>query len=170
MLHACVGSKDTYPRRPQLGVEGEEQDAAGGLGCPASATKNTARVGGADPVADAAAVAQAVYPATDTASRPKAVTLVDKDDWQAGIAASSLIAEPVGAPVLLSDGDELPQATEDAIEALAPVGSKEAGDARILRIGEVPEVEGQKSTDVTGKDGAEIAARIDALSAAARGR
>lgn len=167
---ACGGSKDPDPRTPQVGVEGEEQDAAGGLGFPAFATKNTTRVGGADPVADAAAVAQAVYPATDTASRPKAVTLVDKDDWQAGIAASSLIAEPIGAPVLLSDGEELPQATEDAIEALAPVGSKEAGDARVLRIGEVPEVEGQKSTDVTGKDGAEIAARIDALNAAARGR
>ena len=100
MPAACGGSKDPDPRTPQVGVEGEEQDAAGGLGFPAFATKNTTRVGGADPVADAAAVAQAVYPATDTASRPKAVTLVDKDDWQAGIAASSLIAEPIGAPVL----------------------------------------------------------------------
>ena len=167
---ACGGSTDSDPRGPEVGVKGEEKDAAEDLGFPLFATKNTTRVGGGDPVADAAAVARAVYPGTERATRPKAVTLVDSKDWQAGIAAASLIAEPIGAPVLLSEGDELPESTKAALDALAPTGSKEAGDAQVLRIGDVPEVEGLKSTDVNGADGAEIAARIDALGAAARGR
>jgi hypothetical protein len=169
-LAACGGSDDPDPRGPEVGVKGEESDAAEGLGFPAFATKNTTRVGGADPVANAAAVARAVYPGVEPATRPKAVTLVDRKDWQAGIAAASLIAEPVGAPVLLTDGDEVPRATKDALDALSPTGSREVGDAQVLRVGDVPEIEGRKSTDVTGKDGAEIAARIDALGAAARGR
>jgi hypothetical protein len=151
-------------------VRGEEPEAATDLGFPAFATKNTTRVGGADSVANAAAVARAVFPGVEAAARPKAVALVDQDDWHAGVAASALMAAPVGAPILLSDGNDLPPATREAIDALAPTGSKEAGDAQIVRIGEVAEVEGNKSTDVTGKDEFEIAARIDALLSAARGR
>src|SRR5919204_2757327 len=70
------------------------------LGFPALATKNTTRVGGKDPVADAAAVATAVYPSRSTTTRPALVTLVNKDDWQSGIAASVLMAAPLRAPVL----------------------------------------------------------------------
>ena len=53
------------------------------LGFPAFATKNTTRVAGADPVANAAGVALAVYPSTGDAPGPDAVTLVDAGDWQA---------------------------------------------------------------------------------------
>ena len=169
-LAACGGSGDSDPRGPEVGANGEESDAAEDLGFPAFATKNTTRVGGGDPVANAAAVARAVYPGAEPATRPKAVALVDSKDWQAGVAASSLAAEPIGAPVLLSKGDGVPAATKAALDALSPTGSKEAGDAQVLRIGKVPEVKGLKSTDVAGADGAELAARIDALSAAARGR
>lgn len=172
-MGAC-GSSDNDPDAereapaPQVGVKGEQEDAAGDLGYPAFATKNTTRVGGADAVANAAAVARAVFP--DPARKPKAVALVDKDDWQSGVAAAALMAEPIGAPILLADGDELPQATKDALAALAPTGSKEAGNAQVIRIGDVPQVEGLRTTDVTGKDAGEIAARIDALVSAARGR
>jgi hypothetical protein len=169
---AACGKSDDSPKGPgpQVGVKGEEPEAAKDLGFPAFATKNTTRVGAADSVATAAAVARAVYPGTETASRPRAVTLVDSKDWQAAIAASVLMADPIGAPVLLSEGDELPGATANALEALSPTGSKEAGDAQVIRIGDVPEVKGRKTTDVTGKTGAEVAARIDSLVSAARGR
>ena len=50
---------------PALGQGGGDEQAATDLGFPAFATRNTTRVGGADPVADAAAVAQAVYPSRD---------------------------------------------------------------------------------------------------------
>lgn len=76
------------------------------------ATKNTTRLGGADPVDDAAAVAQAVYPGLTPATRPQAVVLVDEHDWASALASSSLAAAPLGAPVLLSNGDSLPEASE----------------------------------------------------------
>jgi hypothetical protein len=111
-----------------------------------------------------------VWPGSDRATRPKAVTLVDKDDWRAGVAAAALIAQPVSSPVLLSDGDELPPASREALEALAPTGSKEAGDAQVIRIGDVAEPKGLKATDIAGTTAPDTAARIDALLSAARGR
>ena len=62
------------------------------LGFPAFATRNTTRVGGADPIADAAAVAQAVFPSRDDDTRPRAVTLVDATDWRVAVSAAQLMA------------------------------------------------------------------------------
>ena len=62
------------------------------------ATKNTTRVDGADPVADAAGVALAVYPSAAPGTHPNAVTLAPTDDWQAAIAASVLMAPPIQRP------------------------------------------------------------------------
>ena len=92
------------------------------LGFPAFATKNTTRVAGADPIGDAAGSALAVYPSTGGVEGPDAVTLVDADDWQAGVAAASLVAAPVSAPILIGDGGELPELTATAIRSLAPAG------------------------------------------------
>jgi hypothetical protein len=160
------GGGDGSPDKPQVGVKGDEEEAATDLGFPAFATKNTTRVGGADPIANAAAVARAVYPGT----RPKAVTLVDAGDWQGGVAAAALFAQPIGAPVLLTNGDDLPEASKSALDALAPTGSKEAGNAQVVRVGDVAEPEGLKATDVAGKSPAEVAAQIDAVLSEARGR
>src|SRR3954469_19163790 len=91
-----------------------QRQAAEKLGFPAVATRNTVRVGGGDPVADLAGVAAAVFPATTPRDRPHAVVLVDKDDWQSAVAGSVLNAQPLGAPLLASDGDKLPAATSDA--------------------------------------------------------
>ena len=164
------GDGDSKPAAPQVGVKGDEEEAATDLGFPAFATKNTTRVGSADPVATAAAVARAVYPGVETASRPEAIVLVDEDTWQGGIAAAALMAQPIGAPVLFTDGDELPGASKDALEALSPSGSRPAGGAQVVRIGEVAEPKGLKATDVKGEDGIAQAAAIDAFLAAARGR
>jgi hypothetical protein len=163
------GGADAPPDRPQIGVKGDEEEASSDLGFPAFATKNTTRVGGADPTANAAAVARAVYPGPP-APKPKAVALVDQDDWRGGVAAAALFAQPIGAPVLLSDGDDLPEASKDALEALAPTGSKEAAGAQVIRVGDVAEPEGLKTTDVSGKSPAEVAAQIDAILSEARGR
>ena len=170
LLAACGGSDgDTRPG-PKVGVKGEEPEAARDLGFPAFATKNTTRVGGADPIANAAAVARAVYPGVEPGTRPKAVALVDAGDWRAGVAAAALAAPPIGAPILLAEDGKLPAATKDALAALAPTGSREAADAQVVRVGDVPEPEGLKSTDVTGKDPAELAAALDRTLAAAKGR
>jgi hypothetical protein len=93
--------------------------------------------------------------------------LVDQDDWRAGISASQLMADPIGAPVLLTEGDELPEATADALDKLQPPGSEEAGDAQVIRIGEVAEPDDLKSTDVAAANPAGTARAIDRLASAA---
>jgi putative cell wall-binding protein len=165
-LAGCGGKSASKNTQPNLGAKGTDTQAAQGLGFPQVATKNTTRVGGADPVANAAAVAQAVFPD----SHPTAVTLVDSGDWRAGIAASALFAKPVGAPILLSDGTSLPGASDSALKALEPTGSKAAGGAQIIRVGDVAQVSGRKTTDIKGANPFAVARAIDAFLAATRGK
>src|SRR5919198_172227 len=114
---------------PQIGKHGSQPKAAQQLGFPTFATRNTTRVGGADPVADAAAVAQAVFPGTADVTRPGAVTLVDSKSWQDGVAAGVLFALPPRAPLLLTQGGDVPEATASALKALSPRGEPKAGGA-----------------------------------------
>src|SRR3954451_12547901 len=100
-----------------------QSHVAAKLGFPTVATRNTVRVGGGDPVADLAGVASAVFPATTKRDRPHAVVLVDKDDWQGGVAGSVLNAQPLGGPVLANNGAALPAAPSDVIDRLDPTGS-----------------------------------------------
>jgi hypothetical protein len=156
--------------KPSIGIKGTEPSAARDLGFPSFATKNTTRVGGADPIADAAGVARAVYSGTTRVSRPRAVALVDARDWRAGIAASVLMSAPIRAPILYAQGsEELPAATKDALGALRPTGSRQAGGAQLIRVGDVPVVEGQKTTDLRGRDAFALARAVDAFQSAARG-
>jgi hypothetical protein len=167
--NADLADRGETATQPTVGAGGGQDDAAGDLGFPAFATKNTTRVGGADPVADAAGVARAVYPGPSVRTRPRAVALVDARDWRIGVAAAVLAAPPVRAPLLLSNGPDLPIASRDALAALAPTGSKEAGNAQVIRVGDVARPAGLRPTDVTGRDPFALARAIDAFSAAARG-
>jgi ell wall binding domain 2 (CWB2) len=171
LLGGCSLGDDETSRPPQLGVEAEDEEAAEKLGFPSSATRNTIRVGGSDAAADAAGVAGALYPATGASDRPTAVVLVDQDDWQSAIAAAVLAGPPIGAPLLLSDGDELPAVTQDTLERLDPRGSDLSEDAQVIRIGpNVARPEGYKTALVQGEDPYERAAAIDRFFSAARGR
>jgi len=105
------------------------------LGYPAFATANTTRVGGADAAANAAGVALAVYPSVTAAQQPDAVTVVDADEWRTAIAAAVLMAPPVGAPLLISETDEMPDVSVEALEALAPAGGPDTGGAQVFAIG-----------------------------------
>jgi hypothetical protein len=105
------------------------------LGYPAFATANTTRVGGSDPASNAAAVALATYPSTAPAQQPQAVTLVDADDWRSAIAASVLMATPVGAPVLISEAGDVPEPTAQALDALDPRGDKTTRGIQAFAIG-----------------------------------
>src|SRR3954454_199838 len=122
---------------PAVGATGNQSEAAGKLGFPAFATKNTTRVGGADPVADAAGVARAVFPGPSVKTRPGAVALVDARDWRIGVAAAGRAGAPGRAPLRLSDGRELPVASRDALGALAPACSKAQASAQVIRVGDV---------------------------------
>jgi hypothetical protein len=134
------------------------------LAFPAFATNNTTRIGGPDPVANAAGVALAVFPSTTDAQRPAAVTLVGEEDWAGAIAASVLMAPPVRAPVLFSAPDEMPEDSEEALTALAPQGDKTTGGASLFAIGAVamPDNPG-KVTRVDSGDPAATAAQIATL-------
>jgi hypothetical protein len=168
---AGCSTSDDDARPPQLGVQGDDEQAAEKLGFPSSATRNTVRVGGGDPASDAAGVAGALYPATGASDRPTAVVLVDQDDWVTGIAASVLSGRPIGAPILLTDGKELPPVTEDVLERLKPKGSDLSKDAQVIRIGAgTARPEGYKTALIEGDTPFEAAASIDRFFSAARAR
>ncbi len=97
-------------------------------------TRNTTRVGGADAVVDAASVARVVYPGLTSASRPQAVVIVDEQSWPAALAASSLSAAPLNAPILYAEGETLPAVTLEALEAMRPSGAGTIG-AQVIEIG-----------------------------------
>jgi hypothetical protein len=124
---------------------GQAPSASGGPGrrlAPVSAqgavsvvTRNTTRLGGAEPAADAAAVARAVYPGLTSESRPGMVVVVDQRNWTAALAASALAGGPTGAPLLLSNGNSLPAVTRESLTALHPRGLAALGGAQVLEIG-----------------------------------
>ena len=156
--------------RPASASRSSEPEAAHDLGFPAFATKNTTRIGGADPIANAAGVARAVFPATTPENRPDAVALIDARDWRAGIAGAVLASTPVRAAILLSNGPELPPATRDALAALRPLGAKAAGGAQVVRVGDVARPPGLRTTDIAGRDPFALARALDAFQTAARGK
>ncbi len=140
------------------------------LGFPAFATKNTTRVAGADPATDAAAVALAVHPSTGSVRGPAAVTLVDAEDWQAGIAAASLVAAPVRAPVLITSGGEVPALTGSALRALDPEGSKTTDGHQAFVIGDAAPPEGFESLELSGDQPAVLAVEVARLRQRLAGR
>ena len=170
-LTSGCGSKPERLDSPHLGRAGSEPDAPQQLGFPTFATKNTTRVGGADPVADAAAVARAVFPGGGApGGRPRAVVLADQRSWQAALAAAVMMSAPLRAPRRLSDGGALPPASADALGQLAPTGARELGGTLVVRVGDAPAPGGYRSTSLAGEDPSAVAAAIDRLQAAAVGR
>ncbi len=165
---ALAGCGKATPLRPSAGGSaGAAPEASGAAGV---ATKNTVRLGGADPASDAAAVARAVYPGVTTASRPSAVVLVDERDWTASLAAASLASAPLGAPLLYSEGEALPVVSREALEALRPRGAAAAGGAQVIRVATSAAVpEGDRTLAVSAGEPAAVAAAIERLASAVRG-
>lgn len=167
---AGCGVNDDDGRPPQLGPSSDDSEAAAKLGFPSTATRNTIRVGGDDAAGDAAGVANAAFPATNQSNRPNAVVLVDDDDWQGAVTAAVLAAKPIGAPLLISDGDDLPSVSASTLERLDPRGSDLSEDAQVIRIGDEPaKPDGFRTARIEGADPYERAAAIDRFFSAARG-
>ncbi len=157
---------------PVLGAKGNDPqgDNAQALGFPIFATKNTTRVAGADAIANAAGVARAVYPARTDESSPNAVVIVDQGDWRAAISAAQLMARPLRAPILFSDGGDLPAASAEALQELAPSGAPQADDAQVIRIGnDAAKPDNKRIEEVPGASSASLAQAIDKLQAKAAG-
>jgi len=133
------------------------------LGFPSFATKNTTRVAGSDAVANAAAIALAVHPSTGASPGPDAVTLLDAGDWQGAVAASALAGPPVAAPLLVTDGGEVPPLTATAMRALGPKGSSATAGRQAFVIGDAVAPDGYETLDVDGPNPAALAAEVDKL-------
>lgn len=150
----------TSPAPPVFILDDDEVEEPADLGFPAFATRNTTRVAGEDSVTTAAGVALATFPAAGAVPGPDAVTIVDSEDWAAGVAAASLVADPVGSPVLMSQAGEISDLTADAIEALAPDGGPGTGGKEAFVIGDAASPEGLSTTKLSGASSAATAAKI----------
>jgi putative cell wall binding repeat protein len=163
---AACGDKDS-PLEVRLKEDTAKQTV---LGFPAVATKNTTRIGGKDPTADAGGAASAVYPGATRGTRPRALTFVDSGDWRAGIAAAVFGAPPLRTPILLTDGGDIPEATSKAVDSTHPTGARALAGAQALEVGKARAPDSLRARRVTGKDPFELAAAIDALATDLAGR
>jgi hypothetical protein len=73
------------------------------------------------------------------------------------------MAAPVGAPVLVSSGDGMPEVSSDALAALDPQGSGATHGAEVFAIGDAAAPGGSATTRVEGGGAATVAARIARL-------
>ncbi|HWO15596.1 MAG TPA: cell wall-binding repeat-containing protein [Solirubrobacterales bacterium] len=163
IVAAVLGGSSNDSDDGSTGIEASASETASELGYPAFATSNTTRVGGEDPAANAAGVALAVYPSTEPGLRPAAVTLLDEENWQAAIAASVLMAEPIGAPTLVSSPDGLPEPSAEALSALDPQGGAATRGAAAFAIGDIDTGDAEKVTRIASRSPAAGAAAIARL-------
>lgn len=151
---------------PTIVVEG---GGAPEIAFPNFATRNTTRIGGADPIADAAGVALASYPTAGGVPGPAAVVLAPADSWQQALAAAPLAADPVGAPILLSEPGAVPEITQQALDGLRPRGLAGAQGAQLIPIGDVAAPTDLVSLPIKGVDETAIADQVDSRRAALSG-
>ena len=157
------GGGETRVATIAVATDDAEQAPVGTLGFPLVATRNTTRISGSDPVADAAGAALATHPPAPQAQRLEAVTVVPDDDWQAGIAASVLAASPARMPVLISQQGAVPDATAQALDQLDPSGARGAGGVQVYALDGASAPSDLKSEEVDGDSPAAIANAIDQL-------
>ncbi|MDQ2622220.1 MAG: hypothetical protein M3Y45_04175 [Actinomycetota bacterium] len=143
--------------------------SGGALGYPAAATRNTTRISGTDPVDLSIASAFAAYPTSGPGAPPAAVTIADSKDWQAGVAAATLTAKPVGAPILLAPSGNLSESGTEALGQLNPIGSPTTGEHKVFTVGRVAPPGGFTPKRITGSDPATLAVNLAKLKAELNG-
>jgi hypothetical protein len=164
-LNPFGGGGNGGTRVVKIAVATDNAKAApvGTLGFPLVATRNTTRISGPDPTADAAAAALATHPPAPGAKPLEAAVLVPDDDWQAGIAASVLSGPPTRIPVLVSGHGSVPDATSQALAQLNPRGGGPAGGFAVYSAGGASVPSGLKAGQLHGSSPAEIADSFDQL-------
>ena len=151
---------------PDGSVGGELGGASvSSLGFPVVATRNTSRIAGSDPVQISIAAALAAYPTTGPGTPPAAVTIVNADQWHAGVVAASLSSPPVGSPILLAPTGTLSEEGLAALRQFDPTGSPTTGENRVFAIGKVAPPPDFEVKQVGGADPARLAANVAALKA-----
>jgi hypothetical protein len=159
-----------------LPAEGQGRGAAvttvaesGQLVASGLATRNTTRLGGENPVADAAGVALATNPGLTPATRPQAVVLVNDRDWPAALAAAALASAPLRAPLLYSEGSTLPSLSAQALAALKPTGAALLGGAQVIEVGTSVALPGYKTRKLIGSTPDVLADEVEHLVRAIHG-
>jgi len=137
---------------------------------PATATKNTTRVATGSSIETAAAVARIVFPGGGADQVPDAVVLADAGDWRGALAGAVLMAPPLRAPLLYTEGGELPGVTKAALDALHPAGSPRANNAQAIRLGTAAGPGGLRVTSLPGADPYTLAQSIDDYRSRVAGR
>jgi hypothetical protein len=132
-------------------------------------TRNTARLGGADPVTDAAAVASAVHPGLTPASRPQAVVFASTSEFPIALAAAALASAPLGAPLLYSESGSVPSVSVAALEAMRPTGAPVLGGAKLIRVGNAAVPSGYASRSLPATEPFSAAVEIERLAEGIRG-
>lgn len=140
-----------------------EGSSVGSLGYPAVATRNTTRISGTDPADISVAAALAAYPTVGPGTPPQALTVVNVDQWQAGVAAATLSAAPVGAPILLAPSGKLTEGAADALSEFDPQGAPTTGETEVFAVGKVAPPSGYDTKTVNAKSPADLAVAIAEL-------
>jgi hypothetical protein len=157
------GNGETRVVTIAVSTDNAQQAPVGTLGFPLVATRNTTRISGPDPIADAAAAALATHPPAPEAAPVGAAVLVPDDGWQAGIAASALAGPPTRWPVLVSQHGAVPDATTQALAQLNPRGGRTPGGAAVYAAGGATVPSGLKAQEIPGDSPAAIANSVDQL-------
>jgi putative cell wall-binding protein len=100
-------------------------------------TSNTVRIYGGNPYETACSISQLAYPATFHADKPAAVILVRDDRKLDGILAARLIHDPINAPILYINKDEIPETTFKEMNRLDPQGVFVDRNIKAILIGDV---------------------------------
>jgi hypothetical protein len=162
ILSGGGGGGETREVTIAVATDNAQQAPVGTLGYPLVATRNTTRISGPDPTADAAAAALATHPPAPAAPPVEAAVLVPDDDWQAGVAASVLSEPAIEAPVLIGQHGGIPDPTSDALAQLNPRGGS-SGDVAVYSAGGAAVPSGLRSQELRGSSPADIANSIDQL-------
>ncbi|HET9120187.1 MAG TPA: cell wall-binding repeat-containing protein [Solirubrobacterales bacterium] len=157
------GKTETRVVTIAVATDNAQQAPVGTLGFPLVATRNTTRISGPDPTADAAAAALATHPPAPGVKPPQAAIVVPDDDWQAGIAASVLVGPPTRMPVLISGESSVPDATAQALTQLNPSGAGTSGGISVYSAGGAAVPSGFHGGELHGNSAAEIADQFDQL-------
>lgn len=157
------GDGETRVVTVAVATDNAQQAPVGTLGFPLVATRNTTRISGPDPTADAAAAALATHPPAPGDKPLQAAVLVPDDDWQAGIAASVLSGPPLRIPVLIGSRGSVPDPTSQALAQLDPQGGGPSGKTAVYSAGGASVPSGFDSDELHGDSPAEIANSMDQL-------
>jgi hypothetical protein len=95
---------------------------------------------------------------------------VEDSDAHAGIAAAVLMAPPVRAPILLTDGRDVPDVTSKALDVLRPRGSPLVERAQAFVVGDSGAPDELRVERISGDSPFELTAAIDEFRSRATGR